>query len=106
MLTYSHAMDLAICHALLAKPVFGFLGLIGSQTKRARFHKRLRDGGVSPAELDQLTCPIGIGELRGKEPATIAVSIVAQLIERLEFLRAANEPAAEGDHGTSQRISA
>jgi len=106
VLTYSHAMDLAICHALLAKPVFGFLGLIGSQTKRARFHKRLRDGGVSSSELDRLTCPIGIGGLRGKEPATIAVSIVAQLIERLEFLREAGEPAAEGDHGTSQRISA
>lgn len=106
VLTYSHAMDLAICHALLAKPVFGFLGLIGSQTKRARFHKRLRDGGVSPAVLDRVTCPIGIGGLRGKEPATIAVSVVAQLIERLEFLREAGGLTAEGDHGTSQRISA
>ncbi len=106
VLTYSHAMDLAICHALLAKSAFGFLGLIGSQTKRARFHKRLRDGGVSPAVLDRLTCPIGIGGLRGKEPATIAVSVVAQLIERLEFLREAGGPIAEGEHGTSQRISA
>jgi xanthine dehydrogenase accessory factor len=106
VLTYSHAMDLAICHALLAKPSFGFLGLIGSQTKRARFHKRLRDGGVSPSMLDGLTCPIGIGGLRGKEPATIAVSIVAQLIERLEALREADRPKAEGKHGTSQRISA
>ncbi|MFY0610723.1 MAG: xanthine dehydrogenase accessory protein XdhC [Hyphomicrobiaceae bacterium] len=106
VLTYSHAMDLAICHALLAKPVFGFLGLIGSQTKRARFHKRLRDGGISSATLDRLTCPIGIGGLRGKEPATIAVAVVAQLIERLEFLREAGGITAEGEHGTSQRISA
>lgn len=106
VLTYSHAIDLAICHALLAQSSFGFLGLIGSQTKRARFHKRLRDGGVSPAILNGLTCPIGMSGLRGKEPATIAVSIVAQLIERLELSREADSPTAEGEHGTSQRISA
>ncbi len=44
VLTYSHALDLAICHALLANPIFGFLGLIGSGSKRARFLKRLGEG--------------------------------------------------------------
>src|SRR5690606_27908270 len=71
--TYSHALDLAICHALLANPHFGFLGLIGSASKRARFIKRLREGGVTQAAIERLTCPIGIGNLRGKEPATIAI---------------------------------
>lgn len=106
VLTYSHALDLAICHALLAKSTFGFLGLIGSQTKRTRFRKRLLEAGISRPALAGLTCPIGIGGLRGKEPATIAVSIVAQLIERLEFVRDADGPTAEGENGPSQRIPA
>ncbi|MGI9478995.1 MAG: xanthine dehydrogenase accessory protein XdhC [Hyphomicrobiaceae bacterium] len=106
VLTYSHALDLAICHALLARSRFRFLGLIGSETKRARFHKRLREGGVKPAALNELACPIGIGSLRGKEPATIAVSVVAQLIERLEESREAGGPTAEEEHGASQRLSA
>jgi xanthine dehydrogenase accessory factor len=102
VLTYSHALDLAICHALLAEPRFGFLGLIGSASKRARFHKRLAEAGIAPAALQRLTCPIGIGSLRGKEPATIAVAVAAQLIEQLEAERGAishkggeawNEPA-------------
>lgn len=106
VLTYSHAMDLAICHALLLQGEFAFLGLIGSATKRARFEKRLREGGVSSDAMQRLTCPIGTGGLRGKEPVTIAVSVVAQLIERLEALRDAGAATAEGGHGTSQRIPA
>lgn len=106
VLTYSHALDLAICHALLAKPTAGFVGLIGSQTKRNKFRKRLLEAGLSRPALDRLTCPIGIGGLQGKEPATIAVSIVAQLIERLEHVRDAGVLTAEEQHGSSQRISA
>ena len=84
VLTYSHPLDLAICHALLTKRNFGFLGLIGSASKRARFLKRLRESGIPPDALGRLTCPIGIGSLRGKSPATIAISVAAQLIGKLE----------------------
>jgi xanthine dehydrogenase accessory factor len=84
VLTFSHALDLAICHALLAELAFGFLGLIGSGSKRARFMKRLSEAGIPQTALAKLTCPIGIGALRGKEPATIAISVAAQLIEQLE----------------------
>lgn len=84
VLTYSHTLDLAICHTLLVEPAFGFLGLIGSASKRARFLKRLSESGNPQTALAKLTCPIGIGALRGKEPATIAISVAAQLIEQLE----------------------
>jgi len=99
VLTYSHALDLGICDVLLERAEFGFLGLIGSATKRARFESRLRAAGVTDDNLQRLTCPIGIGELRGKEPATIAVSVAAQLIERLECARAANGTQSEAEHG-------
>ena len=84
VLTYSHALDLAICHTLLEHNSFRFLGLIGSATKHARFVKRLSDGGIDQAAIARMTCPIGITSLNGKSPATIAVSVAAQLIALLE----------------------
>ncbi len=85
VLTFSHAIDLAICRALLGRDDFGFLGLIGSKTKRARFIARLRADGITDSALNRLTCPIGAGRISGKEPAIIALSVAAQLIERLEL---------------------
>lgn len=83
VLTYSHAMDYDICRALLADNRFGFAGLIGSETKRARFFKRFRDAGIAEPALIRLTCPIGIPGIPGKEPAAIAVAVAAQLLHRL-----------------------
>ncbi len=84
VLTYSHPLDLAICHALLARNDFAFLGLIGSATKRARFIRRLADAGVAPAAIARLTSPIGIASLAGKSPAVIAIAVAAQLVEIAE----------------------
>jgi len=84
VLTFSHALDLAIVHALLKRNDAAFVGLIGSETKGARFRKRLREAGIADAALARLTCPIGIGGLTGKEPAVIAVSVAAQLISLVE----------------------
>jgi xanthine dehydrogenase accessory factor len=81
VMTYSHALDLAICHAVLRRGQFGHLGLIGSATKRARFLHRLAGLGIAPAQLQRLTCPIGLPGVGAKEPAMIAVSVAAQLVE-------------------------
>jgi xanthine dehydrogenase accessory factor len=106
VLTFSHALDLVICHALLAQPIFGFLGLIGSDTKRARFMKRLGEAGIPPGLLSTLTCPIGIGALRGKEPATIAISVAAQLIQQLERESGAHTLDTERKLEATKRLSA
>jgi len=78
IMTFSHAIDLSITHAVLANK-FAWAGLIGSGTKRARFDKRLRAAGIADAALARLHCPIGIGGITGKEPAMIAISVAAQL---------------------------
>ncbi|MEM7718950.1 MAG: xanthine dehydrogenase accessory protein XdhC [Pseudomonadota bacterium] len=78
VLTFSHAHDLEICHRILGRP-FGFLGLIGSATKRARFRKRLSELGHPATQIDRLTCPIGDPSL-GKHPQAIAIGVVAKLI--------------------------
>lgn len=105
VLTFSHALDLSICHALLAKASFGFLGLIGSKSKRARFLKRLTEAGIPPVSLERLVCPIGIGELQGKAPATIAISVAAQLVAQSERNRHQAGKQGEGKLGEDERIS-
>jgi xanthine dehydrogenase accessory factor len=80
VLTHSHALDMAISEAILKRGDFGFFGLIGSATKKARFLKRLAERGMTPAALARLTCPIGVPGIEGKEPEVIAVAVVAQLL--------------------------
>lgn len=80
VLTHSHDLDLRITEAVLRRGDFGYLGLIGSATKRARFMHRFEARGVAPAVLARLTCPIGVEGIAGKEPGVIAVAAVAQLL--------------------------
>lgn len=82
--THSHELDYRLTRAVLARDDFRYLGLIGSRTKRRRFEGRLRDDGVTDAELARLTCPIGIAELKSKAPAVIAISLAAELLKLTE----------------------
>ena len=78
--THSHAIDLAIVAAALESERFGYVGLIGSATKRARFLRRMREAGLTEAMLAKLVCPIGLAGIAGKDPAVIAASTAAQLL--------------------------
>ena len=82
--THSHDLDYRLTRAALVRGDFGYLGLIGSRTKRARFESRLKTDGVSDSDLARLTCPIGIASLRSKAPAVIAVALAAQLLQLTE----------------------
>lgn len=77
VLTHRHDLDLAITREVLKRGDFAFCGLIGSATKRARFEHRLQAEGL---DTSRLVCPIGLPGVEGKEPAVIAVSVVAQLL--------------------------
>jgi xanthine dehydrogenase accessory factor len=89
VMTFSHALDLDVCHAVLARGAFAYLGLIGSATKKARFLKRLAELGIAESRLARLTCPIGIAGVGGKEPAAIAVATAADLLRRRDLGAAA-----------------
>ncbi|MDQ5769149.1 xanthine dehydrogenase accessory protein XdhC [Thiothrix subterranea] len=80
VMTHDHALDLAICDAALRHNRFRFLGLIGSQTKLGKFRKHLLDKGHSHTTLERLVCPIGIAQIRSKQPAHIALAVAAQLL--------------------------
>mgnify|MGYP003388955671 FL=1 len=79
IMTYSHTIDLAICHGLLSHQ-FASCGLIGSKTKWARFRSRLADLGHQEAQISQIMCPIGDPAL-GKHPQMIAIGVADRLIK-------------------------
>jgi xanthine dehydrogenase accessory factor len=78
ILTYSHALDLDLCHRLLGHG-FARAGLIGSATKWARFRARLAALGHRPEAIGRITCPIGDPAL-GKHPQAIALGVGAALL--------------------------
>ncbi|MFF4172489.1 xanthine dehydrogenase accessory protein XdhC [Streptomyces sp. NPDC001744] len=81
IMTHDHAEDAALCDAALRTPGLGSIGLIGSAAKWARFRKRLAtEGGHDEAAIDRIKTPIGLPGITGKEPATIAVSVAADLL--------------------------
>ncbi len=82
VMTYSHAVDLAIAHAVLDRGRFAYLGVIGSKTKRARFEAQLRRTGITEAGIARMVSPIGLAGLDGKQPAVIAASLAADLLLR------------------------
>lgn len=74
--THDHGLDYRITAAALRSQA-AFVGLIGSETKRARFLKRLAEEGIDAARL---TCPIGIAGIEDKAPDVIAIAVIAQLL--------------------------
>jgi xanthine dehydrogenase accessory factor len=80
VMTHSHALDQRLAECILRRADIGWFGLIGSLTKRKQFEHRLRERGIDDARLAQMTCPIGIEGISGKEPAVIAASVCAQLL--------------------------
>ena len=86
IMTHSHDRDYELTKAALSNEQIAFCGLIGSKTKRARFLQRLRNDGLTQAQIAKLTCPIGETGLQSKTPGAIAVSAVAQLMSVAESL--------------------
>jgi xanthine dehydrogenase accessory factor len=97
IMTHSHELDYRLTHAALTHAALthaalthggeGYVGLIGSATKRARFLSRLGKDGAGPAAVARLVCPIGLASLKSKAPEVIAVSVAADLLQRVEAVR-------------------
>jgi len=85
IMSFSHAEDLDIVAACLQRRRergdLPFIGLIGSQSKWASFRQRLEARGFSAADLAQVTSPIGVAGVVGKEPEVIAAGVPAQLMQ-------------------------
>ena len=86
IMSFSHAEDLDIVAACLKRRReqgdLPFIGLIGSRGEWASFRHRLEARGFGAAELDAVTCPIGVPGVVGKEPEVIALAVAAQLMQQ------------------------
>ena len=79
ILTHDHALDFDII-AMALKNETKYIGLIGSKTKRVRFHNMLVKDLEIKDGMSNVFCPIGL-EIGGDSPKEIAISVVAQLIQ-------------------------
>jgi xanthine dehydrogenase accessory factor len=102
LMTHDHAEDVALCDAALRCGHLGSIGLIGSSAKWRRFAKRLFEEGHDEAALARITTPIGLPGISGKEPATIAVSVAADLLMRFQRERPASTEASAQASGATR----
>lgn len=81
VMTHDHALDQQLCETILSRGDSRYCGLIGSATKGLKFRQRLLKKNYKQQELEALTCPVGLAELKSKKPMEIAVSISAELLQ-------------------------
>jgi len=88
IVTRGHQHDALVLSDWIHRP-FLFLGMIGSHRKAKLVREQfLHQGVASPAELEKLTCPVGL-PIEARSTQEIAVSILAQYIQK----------RAESEHG-------
>lgn len=80
IVTRGHAADLE-CLELILKRSYGYVGMIGSRNKVKKTMETLRERGFNQEQLDEVHAPIGL-PIGGETPREIAISIIAQLIQR------------------------
>jgi xanthine/CO dehydrogenase XdhC/CoxF family maturation factor len=81
IVTRGHRHDALVLKDWIHKP-FLFLGMIGSSRKaRTIFEHFTEEKIATPAELRRVVCPVGI-RIRSQSVEEIAVSIMAQFIEK------------------------
>ena len=99
IMSFSHAEDLELVAACLRRQRLqadlGLIGLIGSRSKWATFRHRLEARGFAEPELAQVTCPIGLPGITGKQPEVIAVAVAAQVLQVLQALKPVDRPSIQ-----------
>jgi xanthine dehydrogenase accessory factor len=78
IVTRGHTHDLTVLRQALRTEA-GYIGLMGSRTKRKRIYDALRADGFGDGDLDRVHLPIGLA-IGAETPGELAVSIVAEMI--------------------------
>ncbi|MFF5669191.1 XdhC family protein [Streptomyces hygroscopicus] len=79
VLTHDHKFDVPLLEVALRLPDVGYLGAMGSRRTHQDRWERLREAGLTEAELKRLSSPIGL-DLDARTPEETAVAIVAEII--------------------------
>lgn len=80
ILTHDHALDFLIAKEALARNDLAYIGMIGSQTKRATFKNWLARETSGQISDERLVLPVGGNTVRDKRPAVIAALVAAELL--------------------------
>ena len=80
IVTRGHLHDQTVLAQALKTPA-AYIGMIGSRTKRATIYHNLHQQGFGDADLARVASPIGLA-IGAQTPAEIAVSIVAEMIQK------------------------
>jgi xanthine dehydrogenase accessory factor len=98
ILTHDHALDFLIAQEALSRADAPYIGMVGSETKRARFAKWYLGEGGSRDALARLVLPIGAQGLGDKRPQVIAALAAAEIMVHIGRRKAADRraPAAVG----------
>lgn len=83
LMTMGHASDLEILLEILRTRRFPYVGVIGSDMKAKLLERDVTAAGLTP----EYHCPIGL-EIGTNHPYEIAVSAIAQMLQRRDELRA------------------
>ena len=79
VLTHDPKFDVPLLEVALRLPEIGYVGAMGSRRTHDDRMARLRDAGLTEAELERLHSPIGL-DLGARTPEETAVSIAAEII--------------------------
>jgi len=81
VLTHDHALDFLIVAEALKRSDAAYVGMIGSQTKKATFRSwYLKAAGGNEADFARLVSPIGGDIVKDKRPAVIAALAAAEIM--------------------------
>jgi len=78
VLTHDNKFDVPAIMSAVGTGV-GYIGAMGSRKTHERRTERLREEGITDAELGRVMAPIGL-DIGGRTPEETAVSVVAEII--------------------------
>ncbi|GAB3052216.1 XdhC family protein [Intrasporangium mesophilum] len=79
VLTHDPKFDVPLLEVALRLPEVAYIGAMGSRRTHEDRLERLREAGLTDAELDRMSSPIGL-DLGARTPEETAVSIAAEII--------------------------
>ncbi len=83
ILTHDHSLDFLIACEALVREDAAYVGMIGSQTKRATFESWCRKSSEVKVNPAKLVCPMGVSVNKDKRPEVIAAFVVAEVMAAL-----------------------
>ena len=86
-MTMGHSTDRPVLSTIFKNQLNpAYLGVIGSKSKRGVLLRELKADGIDAKTAEGFLCPLGL-PIGTNQPAEIAISIVAQLLEYRDKLK-------------------